>query len=115
MILFCGMYGRVPEPWLLRSDAPIVTQTNQIYVYMQIVSIVTQTTQIYVYMEVVRGRLGEICVHIALQASPFSCFITYFSALSCFHCPAGGRTGQAVKILYRPVPLSRILAYLFTP
>ena len=63
------MYGRVSEPWWYRSAASMVTQTNQIYVYMQIVSIVTQTTQIYVYMEVVRGRLGEICVHIALQAS----------------------------------------------
>ena len=49
------MYGRVPEPWWLRSAAPIVTQTNQIYVYMQIV----------------RGRLVEIYVYIALQASRF--------------------------------------------
>ena len=53
-IYVCGMYGRVPEPWWLRSAAPMVTQTNQIYVYMQIV----------------RGRLGEIYVYIALQASP---------------------------------------------
>ena len=30
---------------------------------------VTQTNQIYVYMQIVRGRLGEIYVYIALQAS----------------------------------------------
>ena len=47
--------GRVPEPWWLRSAAPIVTQTNQIYVYMQIV----------------RGRFREIYVYIALQASQY--------------------------------------------
>jgi hypothetical protein len=38
----------------LRSAAPIGTMTSQIYVYMQ----------------VVRGKLGEIYVYIALQASP---------------------------------------------
>ena len=48
------MYGSVPEPWWLRSAAPIGTLS----------------TQIYVYMQVVRGRLGEIYVYIALQASP---------------------------------------------
>ena len=48
------MYGRVTEPWWLRFAAPIVAQTNQIYVYMQ----------------VVRGRFVEIYLHIALQASP---------------------------------------------
>ena len=52
------MYGRVPEPWWLRSAAPIGTQT----------------TQIYVYMQVVRGRLGEIYVYIALQASQYISF-----------------------------------------
>ena len=75
------MYGRVPEPWSLRSAAPMVPQTNQIYVcgmYGRVpepwwlrpaASMVTQTNQIYVYMQIVRGRLGEIYVYIALQAS----------------------------------------------
>ena len=47
------MYGRVPEPWWLRSAAPIVTQTNQIYVHMQIV----------------RGRLWEIYVYVVVGIS----------------------------------------------
>ena len=75
------MYGRIPEPWSLRSAAPMVPQTNQIYVcgmygrvpepwwYRSAASMVTQTNQIYVYMQIVRGRLGEIYVYIALQAS----------------------------------------------
>ena len=46
---------KVPQPWWLRSTAPIVTQTNQIYVYM----------------EVARGRFREMYVYIALQASPY--------------------------------------------
>ena len=61
-ICVCGMYGRVPEHWWYRSAASMVTQTNQIYVYMQIV----------------RGRLGEIYVYIALQASPTLRFVSGF-------------------------------------
>ena len=75
------MYGRVPEPWSLRSAAPMDPQSNQIYVcgmYGRVpepwwlrsaASMVTQTNQIYVYMQIVRGRLGEIYVYIALQGS----------------------------------------------
>ena len=76
------MFGRVPEPWSLRSAALMVSQTNKIYVcgmygrapepwwLRPAASKVTQTNQIYVYMQIVRGRLGEIYVYIALQASP---------------------------------------------
>ena len=62
------MYGRVPEPWWLRPAASMVTQTNQIYVYMQIV----------------RGRLGEIYVYIALQASPILTVRNYLNELSMY-------------------------------
>ena len=83
-IYVCGMYGRLPEPWWLTSAASMVSQTNKIYVcgmygrapepwwLRPAASKVTQTNQIYVYMQIVRGRLGEIYVYIALQASPTS-------------------------------------------